>query len=192
MTKPISARQEKFAQFVASGDTLSAAYKKAGYSGNPRRCSSTIAANFAVAQRINELHQNLEKRLDMKREDLAHWLIAAILTPPNEIDGDSPLAQEVFTEIRPFGKGASNRKRIKVRVKMVSKLDAVKQLADLFGWDQPVKIQVEGRSGLLADIEERAKLLVSALDRVAIPTQGRIIEARPEPDLLSPPVTTEA
>ena len=183
--KILNARQEAFARFIASGDSIPVAYKKAGFNGDPTRRGSCLAKREDVTQRVVAFRDRIAQGVIFKREDLAAYLVQAILTPPNEVDGDSPLVEEVFSDVQPFGRGKENRKRMRVRVKMVSKLQAAKQLAALLGWDQPVKIQVEARSGALQDIEARAALLCSALDRAIVPTRGRVVENKP--DLLAPP-----
>lgn len=59
--KKLTARQEKFAQLVASGTPATQAYVRAGYeSKTPQKNAVQIAANHGVARRIAELRRKAE------------------------------------------------------------------------------------------------------------------------------------
>jgi len=116
-----------------------------------------------VAARIAEIQLEFAAECSMSRAELIHFLIAAIRTPIADIGPTSPLCQEWSRDEHPVP--GTGKRLVRTRIKSVGKLDAAKQLASLMGWNEPDKIQVNPGPSLLAQLEERAKHLVSSLNR---------------------------
>ena len=106
----ITPQQEKFIELYLSNEKeIGAAYKKAGYT------AKNTASAAAGASRL------------LKRPDIQ----AAIEAPVGEIDENHKLAQEHSAE--------ESESRSSSRIKMPSKLEAVKILVGMMGWNEPEK-----------------------------------------------------
>jgi phage terminase small subunit len=131
--KKLNARQERFCEFVAAGETQEAAHKKAGYkcSANSARAAASIMANRPeIKARISELKQKqpdlLEARLT--KEEKLKVLARLIRTPDN-------------SEV----------------VKVADKLRAIELHSKLMGHFEPDRMELELGNTTLQTIKERAK-----------------------------------
>lgn len=75
----------------------------------------------------------------MSREDMADYLVSAIMTPAGDIDEHSPLCEEVTRHVGEDGVEV-------VKIKSVSKLGAAKELIRLTGMAAPQKVEVSANS----------------------------------------------
>ena len=151
-------RQERFAELVASGVPATRAYAEAGYSNKGKNAdahASRLVENGGVKERIAELRARTSAKLELKREDLARHLMAAVMTPVGEVDANSPLVQE-------FSIDREGRKL----VRMIGKIESARLLCEMMGWKEPEKHVVDAGRISLDAIRERAKTMASALSRL--------------------------
>ncbi len=149
-TKGLSAKHEKFCQLIAEGSTGYDAYRKAGY-----KCSKeTARANAAklltkanILSRIEQIRAKASELCDMTKAEALRYLTRIIRTPVGDLDEKSDLVQEYHRE----DMGA---RTVRTKVKMCGKLEALKQLASLCGWNAPEKIELESGPVTRGSIEE--------------------------------------
>ncbi len=156
--KPLSVREERFCENIALGMKGGPAAKKAGYKGAAASLNVTasrLLRKANVIARIAEMRAKTSEKLEFSRETLAKHLFAAATTPVSEIDENSPLSQEVTTD-----------KDGKRKVRGMGKTEAARLLCDMMGWKEPEQMVVETGPKTLQAVKERAKTMVSALDRV--------------------------
>lgn len=132
-------QHEAFAQAVAEGLSGAAAYRRE-ISSKCTYESSVVSASQLLADpnvrlRVDELRCSFEEvlinRLGVKQETLARYLMAVIQTPLADVTVDHELCQEYS---RTDGDKVTTEK-----VKMPSKLEAMKQLVAMAGWNAPEK-----------------------------------------------------
>src|ERR1035437_5053964 len=148
--KPLSVRHERFCQAIVDGMGAGDAYRHAGYkcaNATARANGARLLTNANVRARISELRNKCEQACEMTREDMIRYLSRAIRTPIAEIGPNDPLAQEVTVDRLKGG-------TVRTRIKIVSKLEASKQLAVMCGWNAPEKIEVERGPVTRTSIEE--------------------------------------
>lgn len=164
MHEPLkNARHEIFAQLIASGKMATPAYKKAGYVAKghgAEAAASRLMSNVEVSSRIASLRRKTEARLELRREKLAELLWMAAFTPVSEIEGGSPLAQELTTTTDKEGS-------ITHRIKCMGKVESARLLCDMMGWKEPEKLVHEEGPQMIASARERAKRISSPLNRLA-------------------------
>jgi hypothetical protein len=147
----LTPRQKAFADFYITGIPAGRAWTQAGYSsrGNPAEVQASQALKKPKFKAyIKAERARLEKAGEIRREDLVSWLVAVIRTPIGQVDADSPLCQEFSCEDIEGG--------TRTRIKMASKMDACRQLAQIMGWQAPEKIQI-GAADKLAEIIGRIR-----------------------------------
>lgn len=134
-------QHEAFAQAVAEGLSAAAAYRReisneCTYESSVQ-AASKLMADFNVRSRVEELRSSFEEilvdRLGVKQETLARYLMAVIQTPLADVTVDHELCQEYS---RTDGDKVTTEK-----VKMPSKLEAMKQLISMAGWNAPEKTE---------------------------------------------------
>jgi hypothetical protein len=142
---------EFFAQAVAEGMSGCAAYRQhvAATGTKTEACmanASRLLADANVALRVAELrasfHEVLEKKLGVRQETIARFLLSVIETPVEEVCENSALAQEVKRSRKVVGKGEDAEEWETEQVKTPSKLDAAKELNKMAGWYEPDEINV--------------------------------------------------
>jgi hypothetical protein len=160
---------EKFAQAVANGSTGVQAYKDQVSEGcttmSAMTQASRLLADVKISSRVAELQKlandTLEKRLGWNKEKALTYLVEVLETPIGEVDQNHRLAQEVTRDeiggqqgkLRqgqyPEGNESSSPTGERVKIKLPSKADAMKQLAVMCGWNEPEKftLDVEVRLG---------------------------------------------
>jgi hypothetical protein len=155
--KPLNVREERFAENIAAAMKGGPAAKKAGYKGTPdslNTMASRLLRKVEVAERIAQLRAKTSTKLEFSRENLANHLFAAATTPVSDIHPGSPLSEEYTID--------SNGK---TRIKGMSKVGSARLLCEMMGWKEPEQLVVETGPKTLEALEERAKNVVSALDR---------------------------
>jgi hypothetical protein len=137
-------KHETFAQELAKGSTLEAAYLTAGFKAH-RGNSFRLSENEHVKGRVNELKTEANGASTLSKQEAIEWLCKAITTPVGKIDENSPLAQEVI--YKPGEK----------RVKSVSKMDALKTLGSWCGWEKGTEAENKLADTLGASIRAHAR-----------------------------------
>ena len=142
-----NARHERFAQLLASGRSQSAAYrevypKSKAWAGEGLHPEASRLAH-KVSARVVQLQQEGVSKAILTRNELAEYLSKVILTPVGEVGQDSPLVQEYSAD------------KSGIRVRMVSKIAAISELAKLMGWYAPEKTDFTFRFKPDAAVYER-------------------------------------
>ncbi|MCF7675527.1 MAG: terminase small subunit [Akkermansiaceae bacterium] len=165
-SRPLTSRQQRFCEFVAAGETQTDAWLRAGYKVSrnvARRNAAESLTKPDIKAHLAELRAPQTAKAKMTKERKLIFLAEIIRTPIGEIGPDSPLCQE-FSEIFSEKGGTSTR------IKMPDKLRALELHSKLVGDFEAEKVQVESKT--LADIEERAKHVVSTLNLFANRRKG--------------------
>ena len=145
-------RRHKFAMLILEGVPAGRSYERAGYQQRAARADSAghkLRHHPEVSAFIAHELERQRESAQITRKELIAWLCAIIRTPIGDLDADSPLVQEFFTE------EIGDSKMIRKRVKMVQKMDAVKQLCSMMGWTGPEKLELstsDSLAGLLKRI----------------------------------------
>ena len=133
----LNPRQKKFADLIILGTPAGRAWTQAGYQarGNPAEVQASIALKKPKFKAyIKAERERMDKAGEMRRDDLVSWLASVIRTPIGQVTAESPLCQEWSCEDIENG--------TRTRIKMASKLEACRQLAQIMGWNAPEKIQI--------------------------------------------------
>jgi hypothetical protein len=125
-------RQLAFARFVAEGNKLRDAYRRA-YGVAKGSKGSALAKQPQVAAEIARRQQEAEAACTLKRDEALRFLTAVIRTPVAELHATHDLVQEIAT-----GRDGS------VKVRGMSKLAAMKMLGQMTGWFKPKEEEEEG------------------------------------------------
>jgi hypothetical protein len=138
-THTLNPRQKKFADLVIEGLPAGRAWTQAGYQA--RGNAAAVQASLALKKPkfkayIKAERARLEKAGEIRRDELVAWLASVIRTPIAHVSADSPLCQEYTCE--DMGNGGT-----RTRIKMASKLEACRQLAEIMGWNKPQEMKVE-------------------------------------------------
>ena len=124
-------RHEAFARMLMEGRSQADAYRelfpvsRRWKADSVHEKASKLAAK--VRPRVAELQQEGVSKAILTRNALAEYLSKVILTPVGEVGPDSPLVQDYSAD------------KSGIRVRMVSKIAAVSELAKLMGWCAPEK-----------------------------------------------------
>ena len=177
--RPLNIRQERFAEFVASGMPATKAYMKAGYSNDPRIAeahASRLVENGGVKARIAELRQPQTKAALRKKDDNLRYLAEVIGTALRDIGPDSPLCVEYSEDLVGGGNRGKLRRGkadsgnevieeavLRRRVKKPCPLRAIEIYSRLLGHFEPDRVEVEAGPKTLLSIKERAEQVSSAL-----------------------------
>lgn len=166
-------KHEAFAQAVAGGMEAGKAYRKV-YKSKAKTAETSgprLFRNVAVKARVRELQEETSKTIAFTKQEALEFLADVIRTPIGDIDETSPLCQEYTVDEINSGGGQGKLRRgnapegnerrgdsiLRTKLKMPSKLDALKQMAQLCGWNEPEKhdVAVTGPRGVLAGILNR-------------------------------------
>jgi hypothetical protein len=146
-------QHEAFAQAVAEGKSGTAAYRDtiAAAGTKTESCmslASVLLSDLKISSRVAELRMSfrdiLEKRLGVKQETVARFLISVMETPVEEVCENSVLAQEVKRSRKFVGKGEEAEEWEVEQVKTPSKMDAAKELNKMAGWYEPEEVKHSG------------------------------------------------
>ncbi|MCW1916349.1 terminase small subunit [Luteolibacter sp. GHJ8] len=126
--KKLNPRQIQFAHLVGTGTTQREAYRIVYGSINDGNAhKAALRPNVAAA--IARHQQQAAATCTLKRDDLIRTLTDIILTPVADLHIAHPLTAE-YTVTR-------TAKTETTRIKALSKMDAIKLLAQLCGWLKP-------------------------------------------------------
>jgi hypothetical protein len=129
----LNERQRRFVDAVTAGTPAGRAYEAAGYAakGAAADVSASKMLRFPkVAAAIAAERERMRTRARMSKDDAVDWLCDVMRTPLAEVDERSLLAQEVVRD--ELGEAL-----VRTRIKMVPKLDSLRELAKLLGWYEP-------------------------------------------------------
>lgn len=152
-------KHEAFAQAVAAGSTGVQAYRACisdeCTTKSAMEQASTLLADLKIASRVEEIQkafrERLEKRLGWGQEKAIAYLVEVLETPVGELHANHRLTNEMTTELRGGAKGRLYRGNAPegneehaeevevVKLKGISKAEAMKQLAAMAGWNEPEK-----------------------------------------------------
>jgi Terminase small subunit len=141
-----SVRDEKFAQYVASGISQSEAYRRvSGKTANANNHGDDYMAKLGMKERIAEIRAENAAKCDMSKEEYRSYLISAMRTPAATVDPHHPFCQ-VYKEIDARG--------VTREWKTPDKLRAAQLLAQHCGWDEPTKVALDVGDSLSAFLRE--------------------------------------
>lgn len=138
----LSRTHEKFARFVAQGDSAAAAYRKCYRNATPESIETLgpkLARAIQVKFRIDQLRaavlekakESADKWIKSKAEWVA-WLSEGVQTPVALIDEYSPYAQEVTSD----HVGDEDGPILKRKVKSIGKIEAIKMIGQWEGHEK--------------------------------------------------------
>ncbi|RYD21745.1 MAG: terminase small subunit [Verrucomicrobiaceae bacterium] len=146
----LSPRQKKFVDLYLEGLPAGAAYTQAGYQSRaPGRDASKLLRTGKIAAYVTLEQEVLNSKSRLNKEQMMNYLTHIILTPIGRLTEESLLTQEY--NVDPAVKGG-----IRKRVKMIGKMDAIKQLCSMMGWNAPQQHHVEVHSQL-AEMVRKAR-----------------------------------
>lgn len=191
-----NAKYEQFAQLVAFGHTGVQAYRDAVSTEcttkTAMEAASRLLANCKISTRVAELRiladETLEKRLGWNKEKAMRYLVEILETPVGEVDENHRLAQEVTRDEIGGQQGKLRRgdadegneitsaMGMRVKIKLPSKTEAMKQLAAMTTWNEPEKVEVT-HSGTIEHTHSFDGVLKSIIDSGS-PVTRRLEKAR--------------
>lgn len=132
----LNPRQRTFADLYLSGVPATRAYTRAGFQSQSASSNAyRLLAHPSVAAYIAAEQKRMADESRLQKWQVIDFLCRVITTPVHGLPDDSPLIQEHVTM------SSANGDFTRIRVKMISKLDAIKQLYLFLGWsgtDLPV------------------------------------------------------
>ena len=122
-----------------------------------------------VLRMIDELNAQLDRSAIATKQECLEFLTAVLRTPIGEVGEDSPLCQEVaYTDSG-------------MRKKMPGKIEAVRELSKLAGYNEPEPVDVPGLSQIAAVLAgTQQEHLVHPDNGKAAPIEFDGIDAAPE------------
>jgi hypothetical protein len=135
--KYLTRKQTVFAQGVAAGASPTQAFQAAYGRKNTAEAAKNarIPHIEAEIERMREVNRNLST---LERKDLINYLTAILFTPVAWVDAEHLLAESYEA----YRDGAKER----VKVKMVSKMEAMKTLCRMMGWWEADKPQEDNKT----------------------------------------------
>ena len=121
-----------------------------------------------VAAYVRHLLKRVESLGVATRLEATMWLSDAFRTPIGMIDEMDPLCQRKTTTITRKPDGSETERTV---LEMVSKIEAVKMLAKLNGWDAPIKVDVNHGGGVMrvpmsATLEDWERVAADSQERL--------------------------
>lgn len=135
----LNPREKRFADLVIGGTPGGRAYEQAGYAARGASAdtlASRLLRKIKVSAYIKAERKAISEQARIDKWQAMDFLQDALLTPVGQVTADSILAQEVVTD-------SLDGATLRTKVKMVSKLDALKQLASMLGWNAPEKKEID-------------------------------------------------
>ena len=150
MARLTNAKHEAFALGLAEGMSGAASYRE--HVAEPGAKTSTCMVNAStllsepnVSLRVSELRMSfadvLDKKLGVRQETVARFLVAVMETPVGEVNESEALCQEIRRSRRVVGKGEAAEEWETEHIKTPSKLDAADRLNKMAGWYAADKIE---------------------------------------------------
>lgn len=121
----LNSRQALFARLVGEGKSRREAYRRAYGKDHPHG-AVMVERHPEVVAEIERYRAEAEAASVLKRNEVLELLTSIILTPVGDLDVDHPLVQEYVMTRR--GEVET------LRVKALSKMDAIKLLGLMCGW----------------------------------------------------------
>lgn len=159
-------KHERFAQLLAKGKSAMEAYEKAiaqpGNSMNNLRSNGAtyLRENSQIVARKEELQRKnariAERRDNFTKEKLIDLLIQAITQKPSQVSAESKVCEVRMSKMGPY-------------YATIDKKDCMKQLAQLCGWNAPLKVDL--------DVEAS---LTSWVQKIRQAGQARVIDLPPD------------
>lgn len=145
-------KHEAFAQAVANGSTGVQAYRSCisdeCTTSSAIQAASRLLSDVNISSRVealrNKANETLEKRLGWTKEKAMAYLVEALETPVGELDEKHRLANEVTRDEIMGGDAEDTATITRVKIKGMSKADAMKQLAAMCGWNEAEKQEHSG------------------------------------------------
>ena len=155
---------------MSKPDAYRKAYKRKDMSGEAAsKAASRLSKDAEVLRIIGELNAQLDQSAVATKQECLEFLTAVLRTPIGEVGEDSPLCQEVaYTDSG-------------MRKKMPGKIEAVRELSKLAGYNEPKPVDVPGLShiaAVLASTKQDPLVLPDNGNPAPIEFDG--IEAAPE------------
>ena len=149
-------KKKEFARLLVEGklskpDAYRKAYKRKDMSGEAAsKAASRLSKDAEVLRIIGELNAQLDQSAVATKQECLEFLTAVLRTPIGEVGEDSPLCQEVaYTDSG-------------MRKKMPGKIEAVRELSKLAGYNEPKPVDVPGLSQIAA-VPVRSRILLCSL-----------------------------
>lgn len=120
---------------MSKPDAYRKAYKRKDMSGeSASKAASRLSKDAEVVRIIGELNAQLDKSAVATKQECLEFLTSVLRTPIGQVGEDSPLCQEIaYTDSG-------------MRKKMPGKIEAVRELSKLAGYNEPEKLEVGGLS----------------------------------------------
>jgi Terminase small subunit len=167
MARPRKIAHEKFAEFAASGLSLSEAYRRTtGQTKNADVKGTQWHGYAGIKERIAELKAQNAQRAQMTREELMAFYAAVIRTPANQVPAGSPVIQAYEQD----GEG-------RVKLRLCDKVQAGAALARMCGYNEPEQLRLSSGNSLTNYLLElRSQSLfggpVLSLEQPALPVRN--------------------
>lgn len=100
-----------------------------------------MKGNASISQRISEIQAENAELSRLSREDVLSYLTMIVITPAGEVTPASLLCQECVTTTTSDGTTCS-------RIKMPGKIDALRLMARLCGWETGNKAERDAANAL--------------------------------------------
>ena len=127
------------AEKLSKADAYRKAYNRKDMSNDAAsKAASRLSKDGEVLRMIDELNAQLDRSAVATKQECLEFLTAVLRTPIGEVGEDSPLCQEVaYTDSG-------------MRKKMPGKIEAVRELSKLAGYNEPEPVDVPGLSKIAA------------------------------------------
>ena len=135
----LNIRERKFADHVLAGMPAGRAYEKAGYTARGAAAdtgASISLRNPKMAAYIKGERRKAAEANQLERWELVGYLCRVLKTPVGSVDEMHELAQEVVRD-------EIADEVTRSRIKMIDKMAAAKQLAQMLGWNEPEQHKVK-------------------------------------------------
>jgi len=141
MKNKLNPKQEKFAQLFATKGNATECYVEAGYAKKgARQAASKLLTNADVLARVAELREKVADKEIITREELVQFLADVVRTPVTVAAMSAYPDEETGTPANPLIESVTPN-QFGLAFKMPSKMDAVKTLIHIHGWNEPEKVE---------------------------------------------------
>ena len=155
---------------LSKADAYRKAYNRKDMSNDAAsKAASRLSKDGEILRMIDELNAQLDRSAVATKQECLEFLTAVLRTPIGEVGEDSPLCQEVaYTDSG-------------MRKKMPGKIEAVRELSKLAGYNEPEPVDVPGLSKIAAVLAgTKLEHLVHPVNGKAAPIEFDGIEAPQE------------
>jgi hypothetical protein len=168
-------QESNFALNLLQGFVRSEAYRRAFVEkcvdltdAQISRAAYKLHKKDGVRKYLRALSKELERAAVATALELEMFLSAAIFTPISEIDENHPLCQKKKITTRTDKDGGETET---IDLESVSKMDAIKTLVRMKGYDAPIKVDVNHNHGVMlvpmaASVEDWEKSAIDAQRRL--------------------------